>query len=181
MLLRGLVWQLLHMRFEGVLFLGRGARLQVDRRVRLKGWIKVGHHATMNLSQTASGRVGPCFSLGDFSIFRASGAPKFTCPQVEIGENVSFGPYCNIGGGFGLTIGRNVIAGPFVSIHPEGHGLDAYGPIREQPIEGIGIHVGADCWLGAKATLLDGTMLASGTVIGAGTIVPGIRTKSNGI
>ena len=121
------------------------------------------------------------FSLGDFSTMRASGSSVFTCPKIDIGANVSFGPYCNIGGGFGLSIGEGVIAGPYVSIHPEEHGLTSDQPIREQPIHGAGISIGRDCWLSAKSTLLDGTNLAAGTVLGAGAIATGCQTKPNGI
>ena len=176
MLIRGVIWQILHLRFEGVIFLGRGARLRVDRRVRLIGPIKLGHHAMMDLTNTASGSIGPRFSLGDFSIFRASGAPNFICPHVDVAENVSFGPYCNIGGGFGLLIGAEVIAGPYVSIHPEEHGLDPNLPIRAQSVHGQGIVIDRDCWLSAKTTILDGSHLAAGTVLAAGAMLTGQRT-----
>lgn len=181
MLIRGVIWQITHLRFEGLLLLGRGARLRVDRRVRMKGLIKIGHHTLIDLTNTATGQIGPRFSLGDFGIFRASGAPDFTCPRVEVAENVSFGPYCNIGGGFGISISENVIAGPYVSLHPESHGLATDRAIREQPVHGRGIQIGSDCWLSAKVTLLDGTDLASGTVVGAGAVVTGTKTNKNGI
>ncbi|MBM2294567.1 acyltransferase [Sulfitobacter pseudonitzschiae] len=181
MLLRGLLWQLMHLRFEGILFKGRGARIWIDRRVRIRGILKVGDFAKLDLRFCISGTIGPNFSLGDFSVMRASGSPDFTCPQFDIGPNVSFGPYCNIGGGFGLAIAGDVIAGPYVSIHPEEHGLGVDRPIRGQSIHGTGIRVGRDCWLSAKATLLDGTNLADGTVLGAGAILVGSRTEPNSI
>jgi acetyltransferase-like isoleucine patch superfamily enzyme len=181
MLLRGALWQLLHLRFGLILLKGRGARIWIDRRVRVRGVLKVGDFAKLDLRYCCSGTIGSRFSLGDYSIMRASGNPAFTCNHVIIGENVSFGPYCNIGGGFGLTIADGVIAGPYVSIHPEEHGLDPDRPIRGQPIHGTGIRIGRDCWLSAKSTLLDGTDLADGTVVGAGAVVTGSKTEPDSI
>lgn len=181
MLIRGVFWQLLHMRFGFILLKGRGARVSLDRSVRVKGILKVGNYATLDLRYTASGSLGAMFSLGDFSVFRASGTPSHTCPKVEVAEAVSFGPYCNIGGGFGLSIGPNVIAGPYVSIHPEEHAFNAGSLIRHQPIYGKGIRIDGDCWLGAKSTILDGSNLAPGTVLGANALVAGNETAQNGI
>lgn len=181
MLMRGLLWQLTRLRFDGIVLKGRGARIFLDRRVRLQGIVKVGHYATLDLRQTASGRLGSRFSLGDHSVFRASGSSDFICPCVDIAERVSFGPYCNIGGGFGLRIEANVIAGPYVSIHPETHTYATDIPIRNQPVFGYGIRIEEDCWLGAKATILDGSRLVQGTILGASSLVAGAETTKNGI
>lgn len=181
MLLRGLLWQLTRLRFDGIVLKGRGSRIYLDRRVRLEGIIKVGNYATLDLRHTASGRLGDRFSLGDYSILRASGSSGFVCPHINIAERVSFGPFCNIGGGFGLSIGADVLAGPYVSIHPEGHMHDIDMVIRNQPVFGKGIRIGSDCWLGAKATILDGSNLGYGTVLGAATLVAGSETVQNGI
>ncbi|WP_323810805.1 acyltransferase [Sphingobium baderi] len=181
MLLRGALWQLLHLRFDMILLKGRGSTIWIDRRVRVRGMLKVGDFAKLDLRFCGSGTIGPSFSLGDFSIMRASGSSTFTCPEIKVGANVSFGPYCNIGGGFGLNIGEGVIAGPYVSIHPEEHGLTADQTIRAQPVHGAGINIGRDCWLSAKSTLLDGTNLAEGTVLGAGAIAAKCQTEPNGI
>lgn len=181
MLVRGLVWQLIHMRFGAIVLKGRGSKIWIDRNVALRGLIKVGDFAKLDLRYCSAGSLGPGFSLGDFSVMRASGSPSFVCPKFEIGRNVTFGPFCNIGGGFGLSIGDDVIAGPYVSIHPESHGIETSEIIRNQPIYGSGISVGGDCWLAAKSTILDGTTLPSGSVVGAGTILSGVYEEKRGI
>ncbi len=179
--MRGLLWQLTRLRFDGIVLKGRGARIYLDRRIRFEGLMKIGHYATLDLRQTTRGRLGNRFSLGDHSVFRASGSWDFICPYVDIAERVSFGPYCNIGGGFGLKIGANVMAGPYVSIHPETHAHAAGLLIRNQPVFGQGICIEEDCWFGAKATILDGSYLAPGTILGASSLVTGATTAKNGI
>lgn len=181
MLIRGLIWQLTRLRFEGIILKGRGARIYIDRRVKVQGVIKIGNYATLDLRRTMTGRIGERFSLGDFSIFRACGSNDFTCPCIDIAERVSFGPWCNIGGGFGLKIKKNVIAGPYVSIHPEKHSLLQEIPIRDQPVIGEGIFIDEDCWLGSKATILDGSHLSRGTVVGASSLISNFRTTANTI
>ena len=181
MLLRGALRQIFILRFDFILMMGRGAKFRVDRRVKLKGIIKIDDYADLDIRFTADGTIGPRFSLGKFSIFRASGSSSFTCPTVKVAENVSFGPYCNIGGGFGLTIGANVIGGPYVSIHPEEHSMNADTLVRQQPIFGTGVRIGADCWLSAKSTILDGSNLGIGTVLAANAVVTGKTTDAYGI
>jgi len=181
MFARGLLWQLIHLRFDAIVLKGRGSKIWIDRNIMLRGLIKVGDFAKLDLRYCSAGTLGPGFSLGDFSVMRASGSPSFLCPRFEIGKNVTFGPFCNIGGGFGLSIGDDVIAGPYVSIHPESHGIDVSEVIRDQPIHGSGISVGSDCWLAAKSTILDGTILPPNCVVGAGTILSGVYGEKGGI
>lgn len=181
MMVRGLLWQVLHFRFGFILLRGQGARVFLPRHIELKGIIKIADFSTIDLRNTTQGSIGPNFSLGAFSVFRASGAPSQICPSVVVARSVSFGPYCNIGGGFGLRIGADVISGPYVSIHPEEHVINAGSPVRHQPTFGKGIEIGEDCWLGAKSTILDGSILAPGTVLGANALVAGSKTVADGI
>ena len=181
MLLRGLVWQVLNLRFGAIILKGRGAKIWIDRNVAISGIIKVGDFAKLDLRNCAKGSIGPGFSIGDFSILRLSGSKHFICPHFEAGERVTFGPYCNIGGGFGVRIGNDVIAGPYVSIHPESHSFEGATPIREQPVAGTGIVIGDDCWLSAKCTFLDGSKLAGGCVLAAGAILASGETQARSI
>lgn len=79
-----------------------------------------------------------------------------------------------MGCGGGVRIGANVIMGQCVSFHPEIHCFADLGtPIRLQGVMQAGIHVGDDCWVGAKVTFLDGARVGSGVVIAAGSVVRG--------
>jgi acetyltransferase-like isoleucine patch superfamily enzyme len=111
-------------------------------------------------------------TLGDFSILRASGSLSFSSAGIRIGNNVTFGPYSNIGGGYGLNIGDDCVFGPYVSIHPEGHVFsNMHVPIRLQGINGHGITIGPNNWFGAKNTVLDGADIRSGCVFGSASLV----------
>jgi acetyltransferase-like isoleucine patch superfamily enzyme len=113
-------------------------------------------------------------SVGRFSIIRASGSPDFISPGSRVGDHVSFGPYSNVGCGFGLNIGDDCIFGPYVSIHPEVHKFsDPITPIRTQGLSGQGITIEPNCWFGAKVCVLDSTVVGAGCVIAAGAILAG--------
>lgn len=151
----------------------KGARIRGIGNIEFNGWLKVGAYALLDARYCKNLKLGKHVSLGDYSILRCSGSPSFMCPGVTIGTGVTFGPYSNIGGGYGLTIADGNMFGPYVSLHPETHVIeDADRPIREQGIDGLGITIGPDNWFGAKATILDGVVLGSGNVIAAGAILP---------
>ena len=175
MLARGTIYQLLRLQFRGHLFLGPGGQVLGLGRVQLKGMAKVGAYSVLDARFSDGIVLGNRFSLGDFSIVRASGSIHFQSPGIRIGNNVSFGPYSNIGGGYGLDIGDDCVFGPYVSIHPEGHVFsDRHTPIRLQGIIGCGITIGSNNWFGAKSTVLDGADIRSGCVFGSASLaVPG--------
>jgi acetyltransferase-like isoleucine patch superfamily enzyme len=171
MLLRGTIYQLMRMRFRGWLFLGPGGKVLGLGKVQLKGIAKVGAYAMVDARFSRGITLGNRFSLGDFSILRASGSPHFLSAGIRMGSNVSFGPYSNIGGGYGLDIGDDCVFGPYVSIHPEGHIFsDMQTPIRMQGINGRGITIGSNNWFGAKSTVLDGADIRSGCVFGSASL-----------
>lgn len=60
-------------------------------------------------------------------------------------------------------------------MHSENHNYkNVEIPIRLQGINRKGIKIGDDCWIGAKVTILDGTVLGNGCVVAAGAVVRGI-------
>jgi acetyltransferase-like isoleucine patch superfamily enzyme len=186
MVARGALYFAVRLRLPRRVALARGARILGIGNLRLDGWVKVGMFATIDARFTTKLRLGRNFSLGDFSILRCSGAPTFLCPGVTIGDDVSFGPYCNIGGGYGLEIGAFNLFGPYVSIHPETHVADDLSrPIRRQGVTGKGIRIGPDNWFGTKATVLDGVVLGSQNIIAAGAVLTrpdyGSRTILGGL
>lgn len=171
MLIRGTLYQWIRLRFRGWLFLGKGGRVLGLGKVRLEGLAKVGAYSVVDARFSEGVMLGNRFSLGDFSIVRASGSTTFHSSGIRIGNNVSFGPYSNIGGGYGLDIGDDCVFGPYVSIHPEGHAFsDMHTPIRLQGIHGRGIKIGANNWFGAKTTVLDGAVIRSGCVFGTAAV-----------
>lgn len=96
---------------------------------------------------------------------------------MKIGNNVGLGTHGHYGSGAGfLEIGNDTIFGNYVSIHPENHNYkDKKFPIRLQGVNSKGgVKIGNNCWIGAKVTILDGTVIGDNCIVAAGAVVKGI-------
>lgn len=96
---------------------------------------------------------------------------------MKIGNNVGLGSHGHYGSGAGFVeIGNDTIFGNYVSIHPENHNYkDKNVPIRLQGVNSKGgVKIGNNCWIGAKVTILDGTVIGDNCIVAAGAVVSGV-------
>jgi len=116
---------------------------------------------------------GDNVSMGFHTHIELTGSLKHIGKGMKIGNNVGLGSHGHYGSGIGgLEIGDDTIIGNYVSFHPENHVFsDLNKPIRLQGVSGNGIKVGKNCWIGAKATFLDGSEIGDGCVVAAGAVV----------
>ena len=93
---------------------------------------------------------------------------EFTC-----GRNVRFGQCCSVFGK--VEIGNNVMIAPNAVLAGGSHGIECCDtPMMFQTCpEPKGIIIHDDVWIGANATILDGSEISPGVIIGAGAIVAG--------
>lgn len=93
---------------------------------------------------------------------------------LRIGDRVVFGGedtvncYLEVDIGDDCLLADRVYIGDFDHRYAE---LDT--PIQRQGIVKSPVRVGADCWIGEKATILRGATLGPGSVVGAATVVRG--------
>lgn len=119
-------------------------------------------------------KLGRNVNIGPHTIIQASGVLSKLGTGCSIGDNSGIGGFSFIGCGGGVTIGRDVIMGQYVSFHSENHVVDRLDvPIRVQGVTRSGIKIEDDCWVGAKVTFLDGAHVGRGCVIAAGAVVRG--------
>lgn len=114
-------------------------------------------------------------SLGYFTHIELTGSLKCLGQGMLVGNNVGLGSHGHYGSGAGfLQIGDNTIFGNYVSIHPENHNFSRNDlPIRLQGVNGKGVKIGSDCWIGAKVTILDGAVIGDHSIVAAGAVVIG--------
>jgi acetyltransferase-like isoleucine patch superfamily enzyme len=117
-------------------------------------------------------KIGRRVTIGKYSIIECTGVLWRLGVGLTIGDGSSVGDYSFIGCVGGVTIGKNVLMGQYVSFHSQNHRFnDPDLLIREQGVTEKGIYVGDDCWLGANSKILDGVHLGNGCVVAAGAVV----------
>lgn len=96
----------------------------------------------------------------------------FNLDRFVVGDNVSIHPFCYIQASGGITIGNDVSIAHGVTLMTENHIFsDLNEPINNQGTEKKEIVIRNDVWIGAKATILYGTIIERGTIIGANAVV----------
>jgi acetyltransferase-like isoleucine patch superfamily enzyme len=136
------------------------------------GVLNIGDGCTVNAVSRDGIRFGNNVSLQRGVVIELTGSLQSLGAGVTIGKNVGIGSGSFIGGAGGVEIGDDTIVGNFVSFHSENHVFtDPDTPIRAQGTIRSGISIGRDCWIGAKATILDGVIVGDGSIVAAGAVV----------
>ena len=113
-------------------------------------------------------------SIGKHTTIECTGTLKSLGKGLKVGSRVGLGTHGFFGCAGGIEIGDDTIFGNYVSLHSENHNFqDRYIPIRLQGVNRKGIIIGKDCWIGAKVTILDGTVIGDGCIVAAGAVVRG--------
>ena len=91
---------------------------------------------------------------------------------MRIGDKAVFGQNDHVNCYLDVEIGRECIVGDWVYVGDFDHRFDDPSlPIRKQGIVATPVQVGADCWIGEKASVLRGVTVGRGSVIGAHAVV----------
>lgn len=178
-----LVWSRCMMIIFGIIKMHRFERVFVHHSSTIKCPSKIITHGNLSIDRhcyiDALSVDGICFgnnvSIGKNTTIECSGSLKSIGKGLSIGNNVGLGTHGFWGCAGGIEIGDNTIFGNYVSLHSENHNFSQKDvPIRLQGVTRKGIKIGSDCWIGAKATILDGTDLGDGCIVAAGAVVRGI-------
>jgi acetyltransferase-like isoleucine patch superfamily enzyme len=138
-----------HVEFEGMAFLGRGVELEARR-----------HHGRL--------RIGPWCWIGDGNRLRSHEG------QVRLGAKVVLGSANVVNSYLDVEIGENALLGDWIYICDFDHRHDRLDvPIRKQGIAKTPVRIGADVWIGEKATILRGADIGAGSVVASQSLVKG--------
>jgi acetyltransferase-like isoleucine patch superfamily enzyme len=133
-------------RLDGMLFLGRGVRLQVGRRAQM--------------------RFGRWTWIGD--------GTKIRCHEgmVRIGAKTVLGQECTISAYQHVSIGDQCIVADRVMLIDFDHNVaEVERPIRRQGIYKRDVRVGNNVWIGYGAQILRGASVGDNAIVGAGAVV----------
>lgn len=92
--------------------------------------------------------------------------------NLRIGADVYIAYGCWFLAGERITIGDEVLFGPYVVVATSNHtkvgNSFRYGPPEKKPVQ-----IGAGCWIAAHATILAGSIIGEGVLVAAGAVVRG--------
>lgn len=151
---------------------GRGVSFFNLPKISFGKFLKLGDYAYLSGLGKEGISLGNNVSIGAYSRVVVSTSFNDIGKGIRIGNNVGIGEFAYIGGAGGLRIGDDCIIGQYFSCHPENHFYgDPSQLIRHQGVSRKGIHIGQNCWLGSKVTILDGVSIGDGCVVAAGSVV----------
>jgi acetyltransferase-like isoleucine patch superfamily enzyme len=155
-------------------FCGRYVTIKSKSLIRFYKWFNIGDRVFIDALSTEGVFLGKNCSIGKYTCIKCTGSLKYLGKGLVVGDNVGLSTHSFYGCAGGIEIGNDVIIGNYVSMHSENHNFADRGiPIRLQGVNHKGIKIGNNCWIGAKATILDGTSIGNGCVVAAGAVVTG--------
>jgi acetyltransferase-like isoleucine patch superfamily enzyme len=92
--------------------------------------------------------------------------------RLVVGDNVQFGLGCVIVTLESISIGPESLLAEYVVVRDQDHDYKQ-GPLAEANFIRESITIGKGCWLGAKSTVLRGSVIGKNSVIGAHSLVRG--------
>lgn len=168
-LIRGV---LLFFTFKPLILVGAKTRINCKSLINFEGTINIDRYCFIDALSTDGIVFGKNVSIGKHTTIECSGSLMNIGKGLIVGNNVGLGTHGFFGCAGGITIGDDTIFGNYVSLHSENHIVDdLYKPIRLQGVTRQGIIIGNNCWIGAKATILDGVSIGDGCIVAAGAVV----------
>lgn len=163
-------------------FIGKRSSVLASNLIQLNKNLSISDDCYIDALSKNGIRFGDNVSIQKRVVIECSGSLKQIGKGLKIGNNVGVGSYSFLGCAGGIEIEDDTIIGNFVSFHSENHNYDNNDiPIRLQGVNHKGIKIGKNCWIGAKVTILDGTILGDGCIVAAGAVLNGKTYPDNSI
>ena len=171
-ILRGFWIQLWLGKRDGILLVGSGVRIKCPQLLSVGRSTIIEEQVIIDALSEQGVQIGHNVTIAKYTTIQCTGVIRNLGVGLKIDDNSAIGAYSFLGAQGGISIGKNVIMGPRVSMHAENHrfaSLDV--PIRLQGEDRQGIVIEDDCWIGAGSIILDGVHIGTGCVVAAGSVV----------
>jgi len=111
-------------------------------------------------------------NIGNNCVIENNGILEALKGSIEIGNDSTVNQFSILRAYGNIKIGNGVRIGPNVQIMAMNHKFDDQNKyIYEQGLEGKGISIGDNVWIGGSGIILDGINIGNNCVIGAGSVV----------
>ncbi len=154
-----------------LVFLGRSVVIRARKRVSIGKFSRIEDYVELDGFGSEGIQIGSFCKVGKFSVVRVPSVPYLPGVGIIIGDGSTLAEYCFVGGAARVVIGSHNAIGQYVSMHPQNHLPN--GEKEETRTSSLGIRIGNDNWIGAKATILDGSSIADRVIVAAAAVVRG--------
>jgi acetyltransferase-like isoleucine patch superfamily enzyme len=146
---------------------GRGIVLRNPRAVTLGKGVLIDDYATLDARGGSTLSLGESVAIGRMSSLVVKGGAIV----LEAGVNV--GSYSRIASESSVHIGESTLIAAYAYIGPGNHQAanDGQAMIERETEKKGGVQIGRHCWIGTKATILDGVRIGDGAIVGAHSLV----------
>jgi acetyltransferase-like isoleucine patch superfamily enzyme len=173
MFLRGLWWRLWLKKSAGLVLMGNQVSILNPQYISVgANFVAEDYCEIQGLSQ--QGLVfGNQVTVGRFAMIRPSGYyGREIGFGLKIGDDSNVGPFCYLGCGGGIEIGKHVMMAPRVGLHSENHNFDQMDlSMKEQGVRRKTVVIEDDCWLASSSVILSGVHIGQGSIVAAGAVV----------
>lgn len=141
-------------------------KLIFGKKLKLNGLPRFTHTATLRVRKNSTIKIGRGAHFAKGTIIACASGAEFS-----IGNNSGFNAYCNITSRESITIGDNVMFGPYVTILDHDHNYHTDGLMVDSGYVSAPIVIGDNVWVGGNVVILKGVKIGDGAVIAAGCVV----------
>ncbi len=171
--LRRVVYPWFFERCSRGLAVGRGVTVRQPQKISLGKKVMLDDYASVDV-RTRPGQDQNAFvSLGDYVYVGRNSIVSAKYGQITLGNAVNIGSGSRIATRETIEIGESVLIASYVYIGAGNHRTDDINrPVMEQEMElKGGVKIGANTWIGTRATICDGVTIGKDAIIGAHSLV----------
>ncbi|WP_458388992.1 acyltransferase [Sphingomonas sp. F9_3S_D5_B_2] len=136
------------------------------RDLSIETGVTLGRGATVKVVKGGSLKIGASTAIQSNCEIVAEG-------RLNIGPRAFIGSGCNIVAADSITIGSDALIAEGVTIRDQDHRIDGLGVFNQQGMVCSAVRIGANVWIGAKATVLRGSTIGDNCVVAAHALVKG--------
>ena len=126
---------------------------------------KIGRGVTIRVTDGGGLELGSNVSIGERSQIVVQGG------SVRIASEAFIGHGCTIVARQSITVGARTLIAEYVCIRDQDHRIDHAIRIVDAGFDTAPVEIGDDAWIGAKASILHGSIIGAHAVIGAHALV----------
>lgn len=172
---RSLLLPFLLKRCRGGLVVGRGVTIRQPHCISLGKGVIVDDFAVLDVRDSEDSSESKKVEIDiDDRVFVGRGTTiAAKGGRVSLAKAVNIGSDCRIATQTSITVGESSLIAAYCYIGPGNHlkGEDGQSLIENQMELKGGVSIGEHCWIGARATILDGVTIGDGAIVGAHSLV----------